>query len=452
MSMYAMNTEAIIASALATATCAVSSISLWRRFPIDLSNSVKTFPILTVLGFCLTSALVLGSVKSAAAQETPNPTQPPTMEQQTPNETAQQPAVPTSGEAKPEEKSETTEKKKEENKKEHGGSFVIAPMPIVSPAIGSGIVPVVGYIFPFQAKDKTSPPSVVGAAGLITNNGSRGFGLGADIFLKQARYELKSVYVHGNVDYNLYGVGHANGNAGLKLPLEQTGQMFFIEFLRNIGWKFYLGGRFITGTSLITIKPTSGNAPPIPPDAGLRTNLRALGVELVRDSRPNRFYPVKGSVIDFTGDFFAKGLGSKYSFQSYKFTFNKYVSLTNKQVLAYNLFFCGTGGEPPFYGNCIYGSNNELRGYTAGRYLDRYMFATQLEYRLVLPWRAGLVGFGGLGAVAPGGDSFRTDQLLPAGGTGIRFLLSKKFHVNLRTDFAWGKDNFTWSMGVGEAF
>jgi len=27
---------------------------------------------------------------------------------------------------------------------------------------------------------------------------------------------------------------------------------------------------------------------------------------------------------------------------------------------------CGTGGEPPFYGNCIYGMNNELRGYQAG--------------------------------------------------------------------------------------
>jgi hypothetical protein len=49
-------------------------------------------------------------------------------------------------------------------------------------------------------------------------------------------------------------------------------------------------------------------------------------------------------------------------------------------------------------------------------------------------------------------DKFRADAFLPSGGTGIRFLLSKKYHVNLRTDFAWGKDNFTWSMGVGEAF
>ena len=134
------------------------------------------------------------------------------------------------------------------------------------------------------------------------------------------------------------------------------------------------------------------------------------------------------------------------------FTFNKYLSLGEKQVLAYNLFVCGTGGAPPFYGNCIYGARNELRGYTAGRYLDRVMFATQAEYRLVLRWRFGVVGFGGIGGIAPSIGEFRIDQLLPAGGTGIRFLLTKKFHVNLRTDFGWGKDNFTWSMGVGEAF
>jgi hypothetical protein len=81
----------------------------------------------------------------------------------------------------------------------------------------------------------------------------------------------------------------------------------------------------------------------------------------------------------------------------------------------------------------------------------KYMFATQAEYRLVLPWRFGVVAFAGLGGVAPGAAKFRTNQFLPAGGTGIRYLLSKEYHVNLRTDFAWGKDNFTWSMGVGEA-
>ncbi len=173
---------------------------------------------------------------------------------------------------------------------------------------------------------------------------------------------------------------------------------------------------------------------------------------LARFPGQNRFYPLGGSYFDFAANFFAENLGSKYSFQSYNVTFSKYVSVGGKQVLAYNAFACATGGEPPFYGNCIYGTDNQLRGYTAGRYLDRYMMTTQLEYRLVLPWRFGLVGFGGLGGVIPGEDQLRTKQFLPAGGTGIRFMLSDKYHVNLRTDFAWGKDNFTWSMAMGEAF
>jgi hypothetical protein len=39
------------------------------------------------------------------------------------------------------------------------------------------------------------------------------------------------MYARGNIDYNLYGPGFANGNAGLKLPLEQTGDFFFFEFM-----------------------------------------------------------------------------------------------------------------------------------------------------------------------------------------------------------------------------
>jgi len=336
--------------------------------------------------------------------------------------------------------------------KQPRGSIVIAPLPIVSPAIGAGIVPVFGYIFPFKVKDKISPPSVVGAAGLLTDNGTHALVLVSDLFMKENRYELRSFYFLGALNYDLYGEGYEAGTSNLRLPLEQKGQMFSLYFLRNLRWNIFAGPHFVTGNSTITVKPTSGETPPVPQDVGLKTNLTALGLEVLRYSRPNRFYPEKGSLVDFTADFFSKDLGSKYSYQSYHFTYNKYWSVGGKQVLAYNFFGCGTGGAAPFYGKCIYGTNSELRGYTAGRYLSEYMFATQLEYRVALPWRLGLTGFGGLGGVAPEASKFRAKQFLPAGGTGIRFLLNRKFNVNLRTDFAWGKDNFTWSMSVGEAF
>jgi len=335
--------------------------------------------------------------------------------------------------------------------KQDGGSFVIAPLPISSPALGSGIVPVLAYIFPLSRSDKTSPPSLVGAAGLVTNNGTRALALAGELYFKENTYRTTLAFARGNLNYDLYGLGA--GTSQPRVPLNQTGQVLFAEFLRRLGWKFFLGPRFLWGSSFIALRSADSGTAPLPPDVGLHSTLTAVGFRLQRDTRPNRFYPTSGTLLDFTSDFFSQGLGSKYSFQSYNFTFNKYWSVAKQQVLAYNAFACLTGGQPPFYGNCIYGTNNELRGYIAGRYLDRYMVASQLEYRLVLPKRFGLVGFGGLGEVIPGGNqSFRTKNFLPSGGGGVRFEMSKKYHVNLRVDFAQGKDSNTWSIGVGEAF
>jgi len=354
----------------------------------------------------------------------------------------------------PNEKKDKDEEKKKDNKKHPSrGSIVVAPLPISSPAIGSGVIPVLGYIFPFSTKDKVSPPSTVGVAGLITDNGSRGFVVGGQLFLKENTYEITAGFVHGNVNYNVYGNGIA---ANLKLPLKQSGEGFLGEFLRRLGWKFFVGPRFISGRSVVTLQPNSVSGVPIPPDLGIHTNLNAIGARLTRDTRPNHFYPITGTFFTFTSDFFSQTLGSKYSFQSYRTQFDKYWSLGKGQVIAYDGYFCATGGQPPFYGNCIYGTNNELRGYTAGRYFTRYMLATQLEYRLVLPKRFGLVVFGGVGGVIPGGSQLlqrvQSSHFLPSGGGGLRFELSKKYHVNLRADIAQGRDGHTFGMGVGEAF
>src|SRR5579864_8446068 len=56
----------------------------------------------------------------------------------------------------------TTEKDSAKTKKKKlpgRGAILVAPLPIVSPAIGNGLIPVVGYIFPFSKNDKESPPS-----------------------------------------------------------------------------------------------------------------------------------------------------------------------------------------------------------------------------------------------------------------------------------------------------
>jgi len=358
----------------------------------------------------------------------------------------------------------TADKKK---KKESRGAIVAAPLPISSPAIGTGVIPLVGYIFPFSKNDKVSPPSVVGGLGLITNNGTRVWALGGELYLKQDTWEVTAGMGRGNLNYDFYGTGNAAGNAGRKLALIQTGDLFFGEVLRRTVWKVFVGPRFWYARSTIAPDLTKSDSDhPNLSQIDLATNVKAIGFRILRDTRPNRFYPTKGTQTDFSTNFFRinSGLeipvspppgflpGHTYGFQSYRFIFDDYKSLSKNQVLATNLYVCGIGGQAPFYSQCIFGMSNELRGYTAGRYIDDRMLAGQVEYRLVLPMRLGLVGFAGVGEVGPTFGKFDYSNLLPSVGAGLRLLLAKKYHVNLRVDIAEGKDGNTWSMGVGEAF
>jgi hypothetical protein len=273
----------------------------WTCMQTHLGGQVSTcgravwFRALPSLFLCVCA--VLGRAGLSLAQDAPaSQQQDPAKKNASPADPAEsKPEFPSANSEKPGTTGEKTGEQKAEKTKKLKGAILIAPLPQVSPALGGGVIPVVGYIFPFQMKDKTSPPSVVGAAADITDNGTRLYVFEEDLYLKQAKYESKSAYAQGNINYNLYGVGFIDETKGFKLPLTQSGEVLFVNFLRNIGWDIYLGGRFTSDDSFVTLRPSSRDTPSIPPDVGLHTNLRALGFEVLRDSRPNRFYPVKGT-------------------------------------------------------------------------------------------------------------------------------------------------------------
>jgi outer membrane protein assembly factor BamA len=184
----------------------------------------------------------------------------------------------------------------------------------------------------------------------------------------------------------------------------------------------------------------------------------AVGPRFQWDTRDDTYYPRHGVFLDSGIDFFSEALGSKFSYRYYKVAFNKYTSIGKSLVFAFRGMGCAAAGDHvPIYDLCLYGSANDLRGYPAGRYQDRRMFATQAEYRLNLPakkllWRFGLVGFGGFGWVGQKISDVAYSDLLPGGGGGLRFRLTKQNHINFRIDYAVGKVGHTLSMGLGEAF
>jgi hypothetical protein len=342
------------------------------------------------------------------------------------------------------------------------GEFVIAPIPFSNEAITFGLIPVVDYLFHPNPADKDSPPSSLILAGMIATRSSWALGGGASLYLKHDRFRIQTFAGHGTVGYDIFGVGTASGDLGQKIPIRQGGDLAMFEVLVRLKGKLYLGPRFNYRklSAMLGLDESNASLPGglSPDDLGSEFASHAFGLKVLLDTRTDVFYPVGGHKVQFIADFFhgtrtSANLPEKsLNYQNYEIAYNQYHSLTSSQVLAFRAMSCVVNGDPPFYELCQFGSSSDLRGYQPGRFRDRLMFAVQAEYRQVLSPRWGFVFFGGVGEVAHTWNSFTAGNLLPAGGTGVRFNLSKKQRVNMRADIAYGKTGLSWNFSLGEAF
>ena len=348
--------------------------------------------------------------------------------------------------------SSDTPKEDKKGKNEKRGSLVIAPIPISSPAFGSGLLLIAGYVFKLDQQDKTSPPSWLGAASAFTSNGTGAVIVGGRLYFKENKYQTTMALGKGRANLDFFGIGRIPGRDAISVPLSMQGTIFFGELLRNVGRNIFIGPRYQyrrLSARIDGLVPQGGFEVP---DIDRKSNSVALGFHVQRDRRDSTFYPIKGTLIDFSGDFFDQAWGSRREYQTYKVAYNGFRQIRDRHVLAYRAMACSANGSVPFYDLCLFGFNSDLRGYTTGEFQNRRMFAGQAEYRVELPKRLGVVAFGGVGGVARRWGDFRSDQLLPAAGVGLRFNLDKKNHINYRIDFAFGREGGLLSIGVGEAF
>jgi hypothetical protein len=98
------------------------------------------------------------------------------------------------------------------------------------------------------------------------------------------------------------------------------------------------------------------------------------------------------------------------------------------------------------------GSDGILRGYNGARYRDNTLAAIQVEYRLPVWWRVGMVGFAGYGQVADGIGRLKIGEFKYSVGLGIRFRIDPKEGTNIRLDFGFGKGSWGNYLTGGEAF
>lgn len=177
-----------------------------------------------------------------------------------------------------------------------------------------------------------------------------------------------------------------------------------------------------------------------------------LGVVLNRDSRDDIFFPRRGDYWMLSALFNSRAFGGGFTYSCLKVDARKYLPVLSSHVLAFQGQLQLISGTPAFNGFAKLGSDSMMRGYYAGRYRDKVMAAVQAEYRAPIFWRFGIVGFAGLGNVAPTLGALDLVRLKYSYGAGVRFRISSHETTNIRMDVAFGKGTSGVYFTAREAF
>lgn len=328
------------------------------------------------------------------------------------------------------------------------GHLVIVPIPFRNELLGAGLMLGAGYLY--QPKDAVSSSrhSVAGVGGMYAEGGSWAAIAGHRGYWARERYRTTIGAGTGEVFYDLELDLEGQTRA---ISLAQTFDMATVQAGIRVGSHGWLGAGFLYGETAVDVRRADITPPDeIEPDTTITlSNLRLNGEW---DTRDSDIYPRAGHRAQADGAIAREKWGSDSDYETLDLEYNGYRSFGKRNVLAWRVAGKIVGGDAPFFAMAWFGSGCDLRGYAPGRYIGKSMVAAQAEWRWQATPRWGFVAFGGAGTVSGALGDVDTDRWLPAAGTGVRFRLLKSMDLNMRADFAWGRDDSTFALSVGEAF
>jgi hypothetical protein len=328
------------------------------------------------------------------------------------------------------------------------GNWVIAPIPFRNELLGAGLVLGAGYLYGASGTDSNARHSVAAAAGMYAEGGSWTALAGHRRYWSGQRRRTTAVVATGDLLYDIE-LELADGDRQLGLQQEFTG--ISLEAAQKVGESVWLGLGYRGGTTRVDLPRFSAELPEeIAPGTTIDLSNLLLTAEL--DTRDSDLYPRSGRNAQAEALIARHEIGSDYDYVSVELEWNAYRTIGIAHVLAWRIAGKLVDGDPPFFAMSWFGSGVDLRGYTPGRYIGESMIAAQAEWRWQATPRWGFVAFGGTGKVSGALGNIDTDSWLPAGGVGVRFRLAKALPLNMRADFAWGRDDSTFALSVGEAF
>lgn len=340
---------------------------------------------------------------------------------------------------------------------ESSNTLTAMPLIINNPAMKTGLGAMGMYFFKFDKEDKISPPSTMGLMGLYSTNKSYFTAITSRLYWNEDKNRANFATGIGSINNDfLYNIDDND----IRLVFTEERRFVTLEYSRKLVGEFYLGVLYLgTQTNYAFENGTQEEndfTREFFEQNGITDNfVSSIGLNFSLDTRDYVYYPTSGLTFSIRPKFNTEWLGSDNNYTDTDFEAAYFIPMVSNQVFAFGLGGGFATGDVPFDGYQNYGVRNNLRGYQAGKYKGKYMVAGQAEYRWRFYKRWGAVAFAGLGSVWGNDQEEEAFEkgLLPAGGLGMRFMVSREKRINLRLDYAVGVDgNQGLYFGVMEAF
>lgn len=328
--------------------------------------------------------------------------------------------------------------------------ILAVPLPITSPVLGTGIV-VAGIAF--YNPNGAPSPWISGAAAMKTSNGNWLLGGFHSMSLDDDRVRISGLVGTGKLVSSYYGIGPDAGDRDVSVKLDERFTAIRFQGQMRVADNLYAGARFLfADVNAEQREPDAAYPDMLLLPSQLDSRVVQIGPVVTYDTRDDTLTPRSGVYASGMWLLGLDLLGGDFRSNHLNLRASWYLPQGARRVLALHGAVCGSSTGAPYYGLCLFGQGSDLRGYKTGRYRDRASWAVQAELRQHISGRWGAVAFAGLGGIAPGLGHLGDSRLLPSAGAGLRFRPSRQTNINLRLDFAVGRDSNAIYLGISEAF
>ncbi len=347
-------------------------------------------------------------------------------------------------------------KKVEKDSTLYLSKFIAAPTIYYSPETSLGFGIGAKYLFKFKGSGEETRTSNMPLYFLYTLKNQFFIFSGFEVFTNQEKWVITGNFLFQNYPRLYFGIGKNTSENNEEL---YDSYQFLFEpiILKRVFARYlFLGGGLrynqVYNTEvepnglLDTNKPTGYNGS------------TSAGFELAAlyDSRDNILNATKGWYLEFTKGFYNTSLGSTHNFDLTRFDLRYFLTVSekSKDVVAFQAIGHFTNGDVPLSEYALFGSEEIMRGYIEGRYVEENLLATQVEYRRTFKdSRFGFVAFLGAGDVFSSAKELKFKDIKLNYGVGLRFVLDKKEKLNIRFDYGAGNESDgNLYLNIAEAF